>query len=349
MVQNWPNLIHMGYMTEVLRRTGITWDQETPCPAKLQPYLTAVENGYEKEDRDYQVSQKSDLTALIDAADQERDALLNQVLTMVDAMRKMEAMPTKKQAAETLAGPLDFYKPSAKMALRDETTQIQQWYQVYSGNSAQEAAAQELGLTQIIANLITKNTEVETLMGQRSDEMAQKAEAQLAADRKVVDEAMRDFTQMLNALALTSNDPHEYDGIIDGLTQTQADYTQRYEDHKRANKRVKIASTIVGNHTYAVSNGWTWATLATKNPKALALDPEPSAPGEEPVVTPLRIISVDPKAKKAGGLCVALKGTPVSPADEVDVEKEYELVSLTPDPSPTGEGRTAEEQKKQQQ
>ena len=326
-VHMWPNLIHMGYMTEVMRRTAQEWTAQNPCPAKLQPYLTAVENAFEKEDQDYRTSQKSDLTALIEAADQERDALLTQVTTMVDAMRKMDAMPAKKQAAETLAGPLDFYKPTAKMALRDETTQIQQWHQVFSGSAVQEAAAQELGLTQIIANLMTKNTEVETLMGQRSDETRAKAEVQLAEDRKAVDEAMRDFTQMLNALALTDDDPTLFDVLIDGLTQTQADYQQRYEDHKRTNKRVKISSTIVGNHTYAVSSGWTWATLAAKNPKALALDPTPSAPGEEPVVTAVRIVSLDPKAKKAGGLAVALKGVIVRPNDEVDADKEYGLVT----------------------
>ena len=48
---------------------------------------------------------------------------------------------------------------------------------------------------------------------------------------------------------------------------------------------------------------------------------------QEPVVTAVRIVSTDPKAKKAGGLCVALKGQPVSPADEVDSEKEYGLVA----------------------
>ena len=48
---HWPNVIHMGYMTEVMRRTAQEWTAENPCPAKLQPYLTAVENGYEKEDR----------------------------------------------------------------------------------------------------------------------------------------------------------------------------------------------------------------------------------------------------------------------------------------------------------
>ena len=81
------------------------------------------------------------------------------------------------------------------------------------------------------------------------------------------------------------------------------------------------------SHTYAVTSSCTWATIAQRNPKALALDPTPSAPGVEPVVTARRIVSLDPKAQKAGGLCVALNGTPVSPADEVDAAKEYQFVS----------------------
>ena len=64
-------------------------------------------------------------------------------------------------------------------------------------------------------------------------------------------------------------------------------------------------------------------------PKALALDPTPSAPGVEPVVLAVRIVSTDPKALKTGGLCVALKGAPVSPADEVDAATEYQLIALT--------------------
>ena len=57
-------------------------------------------------------------------------------------------------------------------------------------------------------------------------------------------------------------------------------------------------------------------------------DPTPSAPGEEPVVTAVRIVSLDPKAKKAGGLAVALKGVIVRPNDEVDAEKEYGLIAV---------------------
>ena len=40
---HWPNVIHMGYMTEVIRRTGLEWNQETPCPAKLQTYLVSTD------------------------------------------------------------------------------------------------------------------------------------------------------------------------------------------------------------------------------------------------------------------------------------------------------------------
>lgn len=42
-VQLWPNVIHMGYMTEVIRRMGLEWNQETPCPAKLQSYLVSTD------------------------------------------------------------------------------------------------------------------------------------------------------------------------------------------------------------------------------------------------------------------------------------------------------------------
>ena len=43
---------------------------------------------------------------------------------------------------------------------------------------------------------------------------------------------------------------------------------------------------------------------------------------------PARIVSTDKKAQKAGGLCLALKGVPVKPTDDVDVEKEYQLIPI---------------------
>ena len=53
-------------------------------------------------------------------------------------------------------------------------------------------------------------------------------------------------------------------------------------------------------------------------PTSLAIDPD----------QPTRILSTDKKAQKAGGLCLALKGVPVKPTDEVDVDKTYELIAV---------------------
>ena len=84
----------------------------------------------------------------------------------------------------------------------------------------------------------------------------------------------------------------------------------------RANRRVSVKSTIVGNHLYQTSNGWTWERLIEEGKALLAVDPETD-----------RIVSTDKKAEKAGGLILALLGQPVGPDDEVDVTKEYELIA----------------------
>ena len=41
-----------------------------------------------------------------------------------------------------------------------------------------------------------------------------------------------------------------------------------------------------------------------------------------------RIISTDKKAEKAGGLYLALAGVLVRPTDDIDTEKEYQLIAL---------------------
>lgn len=72
------------------------------------------------------------------------------------------------------------------------------------------------------------------------------------------------------------------------------------------------------NHLYQTARDWTWARLIEDGKALLAIDPD----------QPTRILSTDKKAQKAGGLCLALKGVPVKPTDDVDVDKEYQLIPL---------------------
>ena len=74
---------------------------------------------------------------------------------------------------------------------------------------------------------------------------------------------------------------------------------------------------IINKKIHAYGNSRNISAEHRRTGKALlAIDPD----------QPTRIISTDKKAQKAGGLCLALKGVPVKPTDDVDVEKEYRLV-----------------------
>ena len=64
---------------------------------------------------------------------------------------------------------------------------------------------------------------------------------------------------------------------------------------------------------------------------------EPCSEGRHPAVgrpqgdRPLhaQLVSTDKKAEKAGGLYLALKGVLVKPMDDIDTDKEYQLIALT--------------------
>ena len=314
----WPKDMHLGYAKNVVRRIDEEWTEVYPAPAKLLAEITPLKTAVTKEDTDYEQSRKADQTEAIRQADEERDALLNQALTVIDAMAKVSAIPASQTAALQLKGQVDIYKPSAKLALREESTQVEQWLQAISQSVVLEAAVATLGLTQILADLKTKNDEVIELMDARAADRAQRALIQLSEDRKETDRCMRNFFRMLDAAACMDANEERYLNVLGRLQQDQTEWRQRYDEYRRSAKRISVKSTIVGNHLYSSARGWTWAQLIDDGKALLAIDEEDDT----------RIISTDKKAEKAGGLYLALAGTLVKPTDDIDADKEYQLIAL---------------------
>ena len=131
---------------------------------------------------------------------------------------------------------------------------------------------------------------------------------------------------MLNAQAIaTSVDSaasslnYRYTELIKSIQETIKYYRQISDDRRRTSRRVSVKSDVVGNHTYATVSGWTWERLIQDGKAALAVDSD---------TDPARIVSTDKKALKAGGLLLALNGVAVKPTDDVDAEKEYELIPI---------------------
>lgn len=314
----WPKDMHLGYAKNVVRRIDEEWTEVYPAPAKLLAEITPLKTAVTKEDTDYEQSRKADQTEAIRQADEERDGLLNQALTVIDAMAKVSAIPASQTAALQLKGQVDIYKPSAKLALREESTQVEQWLQAISQSVVFEAAVATLGLTQILADLKTKNDLVIELMDARAADRAQRALIQLSEDRKETDRCMRNFFRMLDAAACMDADEERYLNVLGKLQQDQNEWRQRYDDYRRTAKRVSVKSTIVGNHLYSASRGWTWAQLIDDGKALLDIDPDDET----------RIVSTDKKAEKAGGLYLALNGVLVKPTDDIDTDKEYQLIAV---------------------
>ena len=318
-ITQWPNEIAIGYLTGWMRRYDREFDTENPAPTKLAPYLTDAKTQVQKLLDDYKESTVSPQTELIDEADKARDLRVEQIQTMIYSMDKMVGLPTMQQAAHKLKPVWDNYKPSAKAALRDESTQIQQWLEYVTENLQQEQALNTLGLTQIVQELEQYNNQVIQLMDQRATERQYRKSIVIADDRKAADRATKNCDKMLNAHALMDDDPQRFAALIEGLTADQTEWRQRYDAHQRTAKRVSVKSTIVGNHLYSVSRGWTWEQLIDDGKALLAIDAEDDT----------RIISTDKKAEKAGGLYLALAGVLVKPTDDIDTDKEYQLIALT--------------------
>ena len=95
----WPKDMHLGYAKNVVRRIDEEWTEVYPAPAKLLAEITPLKTAVTKEDEDYEQSRKADQTEAIRQADEERDGLLNQALTVIDAMAKVSAIPASQQAA----------------------------------------------------------------------------------------------------------------------------------------------------------------------------------------------------------------------------------------------------------
>ncbi len=80
---SWPKDMHLGYAKNVIRRIDEEWDVDNPVPALIEDEVTTLKAAVTKEDRDYEQSRKSGQTEPIHQADDERDALLNQALTVL--------------------------------------------------------------------------------------------------------------------------------------------------------------------------------------------------------------------------------------------------------------------------
>jgi hypothetical protein len=318
--------LHLGFSdANAYRVNAARWADETHTtkllPEKLDELAAAYLQKVNAEDNLYKPDNASDVAQLRKEKDRERDVLFRNIRRVVFSAADTTIFPTKQEKALLIKHVIQHYDVNPDVSLDAQTIATDQWLQEQLENYQLILAARELDLTESIAQLKTINDEIKQLTRDLSDENQSKVPSALQQARKETDQAFRQFATMLNAYALTADEPYQFIELIRGITANIEHYRTDAEQRREVNRRISVKSELVGNHLYDYSAGWTWAQLVQQYPKAFFLQVVPDGQGG----TVTHIASADKKALKAGGLIVCLESQPVLADDVLDVNKTYYL------------------------
>ncbi len=195
-----------------------------------------------------------------------------------------------------------------------ENSKIENIEQVLSTATLQ-ADLQAMGLTVINQQLAVKTGQLIQLIDQRSMESAGIEKGELRAACEALYAKYLELVEYINAVQVIQPE----DSLGGAVLYYNADLKKIEEQIAQGGSQptVLVRSEVVGNHRYSVPEFSKWEDIVLANEKAFVIDGVLN-----------RVLSASAKAKKVGGLFLALNGTAVKPTDAVDASNEYELVEI---------------------
>ena len=305
-----PNAFYVGAMrTTDNRNAGIEtdnarWLQEA---AKFHTTFQALDEAYQR-------SQMSFSTQSIAEKDEERDTWGGVIEQVAKQWARMpdEAQAIHGRRVYQVFQDIGYRASEALVAQNEKVINIEQ--RLAEADLTADLAA--MGLTEANRRFAALTQEIIELMAQRNQENSTRVQGELKAAREAMDAVYADFVELTNAFIVTGAAPE-----LEPLAQVlNAEYKKIEEQMAQSKKlpTVLVKSDIVGNHRYSVPEFAKWADIVAANDKAFAIDPSTDY-----------IVSLAAKAKKVGGLYLALAGTAVRPTDSVDAKKEFELLAIS--------------------
>ena len=305
-----PNAFFIGAMRTTDQRNAEVESANQQWIAARSAFHTA----FTTLDEAYQRSLMSFSSKTIAEKDDERD-IYGQVLEQVAkqwARLPDETMTIHGRRVYQVFRDIDFRTSEALVAENEKVVNIEQRF----AEPQLQADLQAMGLTEANRRFAALTQEIITLMSQRQTESASRVQGELKQAREAMDEVFARFVELTNALIVVGNEP----ALEQLAAYLNADYKKIEEQMAQSRKlpTVLVKSDIVGNHRYSVPEFAKWSDIVAANDKSFAIDPSTDY-----------IVSLAAKAKKVGGLYLALAGTAVRPTDSVDAKKEYDLLAIS--------------------
>lgn len=255
-VSDQKHIRHLSWMKRFDSRVqqNIIVEVGESTPAKITQAYNALHAAITHEDQVYLIIQESQLTQLIEEADQARDNTYVGIRTMTDALGRI-GTAAQKEAATNVLNRIGHYNVDTHERYADESEKLTQLIQDLQ-SSPLSGDVETLGLTVQVATLKSQNEQTEYYLAQRQEERAQQDPKAMIKAREATDEAYTLIVQIINAFAITDEDNgvSPYDTCIDNVNSDQEYYVQHVFTKEKKLKTLKITDDI--SFTYVQGEKW---------------------------------------------------------------------------------------------
>lgn len=187
------NAAHGQYITSMLA----LMDEQTACEnEKFKAAVAALKAAYTEEDKAFVISQKSELTAVMEVADAQQDNGVNGLRALITAAKYDEA---KKEAAQKLEDAIRPYKLDTREQMAQEAYKVAQCAAALE-EEAMKPHVTAIGATQFVAQMKQGATALQAAMLQRNEERAALTPEALANARLKTDEALKELLFVADAV-----------------------------------------------------------------------------------------------------------------------------------------------------
>ena len=322
---SWPLAYFYSAMQAFDFRMG---DVETETQRFLSE-ISEVHRLYTVFDEAYKRSAKSQLTEQIAALDEIRDHYANIVekVSNIWAEQLKNVDDTLAVKGRRIHQPFVDFEFDVRESMVAENSKLDNIFQVFASQQLQQDLT-DLGLTVIDQRLRQTTQQLKNLISQRNQESAGVEKGELKAAREALYQKYVACVTYINALQEIA--PEESISQYVEYYNTDLGNIERQMKQGKKNPTVLVNSVVVGNHRYSVSDYAKWSDIAASYNKDFTIDTANN-----------RLLSAYNKAKKVGGMYLALKGVAVKPTDAVDAKKTYTLLLMDgtePQPEPDDDG-----------
>lgn len=187
------NAAHGQYITSMLA----LMDEQTTCEnEKFKAAVAALKAAYAEEDKAFVISQKSELTAVMELADAQQDNGVNGLRALIAAAKYDEA---KKEAALKVEDAIRPYKLDTREQMAQEAYKVAQCAAALE-EEAMKPHVTAIGATQFVAQMKQGATALQAAMLQRNEERAALTPEALANARLKTDEALKELLFVADAV-----------------------------------------------------------------------------------------------------------------------------------------------------